>query len=1599
MEKFGEQAARAIRRFGAFTLATATFIKLSNAISAGIDEAIKYDREMVRLSQVTGQTLGNLQGLSNEVTRLSKEFGASSSEILGVSVTLAQAGLNAKDTQKALEAIAKTAVSSTFGNMADTGEAAIAVMQQFGKTSQDLERILSSINAVSARYAVESEDITVAIRRAGGAFQAAGGQLEEFEALFTSVRQTTRESAETIATGFRTIFTRLQRGRTQDFLQSMGIDLRDAEQQFVGPYEAIRRISIALKDIKTTDPRFSQIIEELGGFRQISKVIPLLTKFQVSQEALNVAIRGGDSLAKDAAIAQQALSIQISKVKEEFLALIRTFTNSSSFRGVIELTLKMTSALIKLFDALQPVLPLLSAFAAVKIGGGVGAFATGFKRGFTKFATGGQVGGSGNGDTVPAMLTPGEFVITKRAAKAIGISTLNKLNSGTVKGYAAGGSVGKIAGSVGNAVSNPLIALAIVGSLQGLSTQVVKADSALDKFIDGIGEGVVQFALLATVIRGLSSSLPNSLKNIGAPASFRNAANDTRSDSQIFRTRYADSIRGGSNQMNARAAARTAVRNRASARLASNIYAGGGALLGAAGIGIGSYLSDSGNAQIAAGTGGTRTAALGGAAAGAGIGAGIGSVFGPLGTIVGGVVGGMAGYVTSLEDANRRLKAVQFEKSLDKVSKRLEAFSKGGVTSSTITNEVTKSISDTLSKFSASSGDEKTNLQARFNQDVPGLERFFNDIAANSATLEDFNKKTKNTLVEFAILSEIPFPELEKQIKGVIEATAKQKNVLIKINEFQAAQARQIIILNAFSQAIAGISENFRTFDETMSNINANLNGSGSSFLARDTSSVFSNAREGRGNPALVEQFSGQLGRIFGPEGGAATASAVQDTKILSALPGLIQQVQSQSPLTGEDTDFSDRLEALLQKNFAGADSSIGKLISKLADIQQGSGDDQRVSRQDPFELAAELGTSIGQAIKVFEEMAPQFQQQAERIKNAFAIYEQAQLKGANILTEIRDKEDLRFNSRRENRGEPIDLSLVRGGELLRRQSISGGPVSVRDMAEQLRNSQAEANDIGQLASETVDPSQLAIYAKRQADANVAAQRAAQALRAVADSSTELNAIQEKMAIEEQKRQAKLNYVNVLAFGGPADKAQLAKDQSNTAKAFKFGIGSVAEEDRSGILNLLESMPKEAELFGTTAEKVLQKIQESALGGKTLEELGLLKGSSNESKELQVAQDKVIQEQIDALNALRDNAIGFGDNAAKLIGEQNQKFLDDLRKIFVQRQVDEVNSQITEVDNSIAGLSKSVSAQVALNNYDANGNETKTSTSTAMSLLNQRGETLAKEEQIDKLRQSAMAGFTFTKGAPDALGGTAKGTLANVIAQGKIAFAKSGLNPEDFTGEGLDTDARTYNAQGARQLVSDRLIMATEKQKNTLRQQRQSIETELGGTGFGKNILSKAGNTSQTNAKLSNTVQQLLNDANLTNEGSIYQQNQNMIKQNSENRKSRQNLIDKRNRLLTPPAPPQPTSSTGNTVGQNVASTMNNTVNAFSTVLNGFSSVIQGLPTELSLQANHKVEVIINGAEMFANLQPEIQAMVVNQTKTAINNMIDTKFPDVGRMA
>lgn len=348
--EIGGILANAARRFAGISIATGTFLGLARAIKGGIGDAITFEREIAKIAQATETSINSANRLGKEVSSISKEYGTASNELVKFGRVFAQAGFSTVQTTQALKLLAKTDLAGTFGSMADTTETMITLLSVFGKESQTaaqkadfLEKAMDSINSVSKKYAVEAEDLGVAIRRTGSVFVNAGGNLNELLSVMTAVRSTTRESADTIANGLKTIFTRIQKKDTIEYLKELGIVLEDSTGKFIGPAEAIQKLSIALSSLQDGSILKSNILEKVAGGYQIGRLIPAIKSAALQNQVLNDAKAASGDLDKDVAIQQQILATRLAKTKEAFADLIREFYASSTFTEMADGALKFVA--------------------------------------------------------------------------------------------------------------------------------------------------------------------------------------------------------------------------------------------------------------------------------------------------------------------------------------------------------------------------------------------------------------------------------------------------------------------------------------------------------------------------------------------------------------------------------------------------------------------------------------------------------------------------------------------------------------------------------------------------------------------------------------------------------------------------------------------------------------------------------------------------------------------------------------------------------------------------------------------------------------------------------------------------------------------------------------------------------------------------------------------------------------------------------------------------------------------------------------------------------------------------------------------------------
>lgn len=186
----------------------------------------------------------------------------------------------------------------------------------------------------------------------------------------------------------------------------------------------------------------------------------------------------------------------ISKIQQTSNQLAKDFSGAITdwITGAKSFGDAMKSVLQQLISQLIQA-ALYATIVAACTGGG-GGFAARWKGAFGKaFASGGSVAGPGTGtsDSVPAMLSNGEYVLNAQAVDRLGVPFLNGLNTGRLRGFASGGLVGS-----GGAYNHPVNA---ASSSSSRSNSITLNVSALDasSFADFLARGGMQVLKQATL--------------------------------------------------------------------------------------------------------------------------------------------------------------------------------------------------------------------------------------------------------------------------------------------------------------------------------------------------------------------------------------------------------------------------------------------------------------------------------------------------------------------------------------------------------------------------------------------------------------------------------------------------------------------------------------------------------------------------------------------------------------------------------------------------------------------------------------------------------------------------------------------------------------------------------------------------------------------------------------------------------------------------------------------------------------------------------------------------------------------------------------------
>jgi TP901 family phage tail tape measure protein len=309
----------------AFGASAGIIFGVQRAFSALVGATIEVQKSLQDINVILNVSAQSLQKFGGELFNIAKNTGQSFQEVAKAATEFSRQGLGVEETLKRTnEALILSRLSGL--DAAKSVEALTAAVNSYASQAVTASEVVNKFANVDAAFAVSSSDLAEALQRVGSSAAQSGVSLNELIAIVTSAQQTTARGGAVIGNSFKTIFTRLQRGKVIDLLESLGISSTDSSGQVKSTIQLLQDLGKVYDTLGSQQQ--SYVAEQVGGVFQINILKAALAdlgkEYSIYSSALNVAAGSTDQAIRRNEELNKTYASQINVLKQNATQLAAT---------------------------------------------------------------------------------------------------------------------------------------------------------------------------------------------------------------------------------------------------------------------------------------------------------------------------------------------------------------------------------------------------------------------------------------------------------------------------------------------------------------------------------------------------------------------------------------------------------------------------------------------------------------------------------------------------------------------------------------------------------------------------------------------------------------------------------------------------------------------------------------------------------------------------------------------------------------------------------------------------------------------------------------------------------------------------------------------------------------------------------------------------------------------------------------------------------------------------------------------------------------------------------------------------------------------------
>jgi TP901 family phage tail tape measure protein len=309
----------------AFGASAGIIFGVQRAFSALVGATIEVQKSLQDINVILNVSAQSLQKFGGELFNIAKNTGQSFQEVAKAATEFSRQGLGVEETLKRTnEALILSRLSGL--DAAKSVEALTAAVNSYASQAVTASEVVNKFANVDAAFAVSSADLADALARVGSSAAQSGVSLNELIAIVTSAQQTTARGGAVIGNSFKTIFTRLQRGKVLDLLESLGISGTDSSGQVKSTIQLLQELGKVYDTLGSQQQAY--VAEQVGGVFQINILKAALAdlgkEYSIYSSALNVAAGSTDQAIRRNEELNKTYASQINVLKQNATQLAAT---------------------------------------------------------------------------------------------------------------------------------------------------------------------------------------------------------------------------------------------------------------------------------------------------------------------------------------------------------------------------------------------------------------------------------------------------------------------------------------------------------------------------------------------------------------------------------------------------------------------------------------------------------------------------------------------------------------------------------------------------------------------------------------------------------------------------------------------------------------------------------------------------------------------------------------------------------------------------------------------------------------------------------------------------------------------------------------------------------------------------------------------------------------------------------------------------------------------------------------------------------------------------------------------------------------------------